>query len=353
LAASPLAQPPADASKPEYPSGRFSGLMFGDYYWYYKYHQAQIDDSNPTEVEGQHGVWFRRIFFTYDYAHSEKISIRLRFEANSNGRFAGGNLTPYVRDAFLRWTYRSGHAITLGIHPTLTFEWLDQFWGLRHVEKTPPDLYAIDASRDFGFTFSGPARIHGLRYAAQWGNESGTGSETREGKILRLETRYERPLFAAEGFYSYARRPPGEDRHTAQGVGGFRYKSVRAAGQYLRQIRGTGDGAPDQTIDVRSAFVVWDVIQHKADLFFRIDNVKGERGGVETGLPGAGQIDYWLLSPNSKFRMFILGGEWFLDPAVRVGPNVEIVKYAKDPDPVRFPGRDQDAILRFTFFWTF
>jgi hypothetical protein len=91
----------------------------------------------------------------------------------------------------------------------------------------------------------------------------------------------------------------------------------------------------------------------KADLFLRVDNVKGHLGGAETGLPGADEIDYWLLSPQSPFTTWIFGGEWFLHPDVRVSPNLALVRYANDPDPANFPGRDQDAILRFTFFWTF
>ena len=49
----------------------------------------------------------------------------------------------------------------------------------------------------------------------------------------------------------------------------------------------------------------------------------------------------------------LLGGEWFLHPSVRIGPNIELVSYAHDPNPVTFPGRDRDAILRLTFYWSF
>jgi hypothetical protein len=78
----------------KFPSSKISGLMFGDYYWYYERHQNQISSTNPTTVEGQHGLWFRRIYFTYDFAYSEKLGTRLRLEANSNGEFAGEILSP-------------------------------------------------------------------------------------------------------------------------------------------------------------------------------------------------------------------------------------------------------------------
>ena len=79
----------------------------------------------------------------------------------------------------------------------------------------------------------------------------------------------------------------------------------------------------------------------------------GHRGGTETGLPGAEGIEYWMLSSQSPFLLWIVGPELYLHPAVRVSPNIELARYKNEPDPVHFPGRRQDAILRLTFFWTF
>ena len=339
----------------EYPSHKFSGLMFGDYYWYSQWHQDQISDTNPTSVEDQNGFWFRRLYFTYDYNYSEKFTTRFRLEANSNGKFAGGDLVPYVKDAYLKWTYTGKQQVTLGIQPSLTFDWFDVFWGLRHVEKTPADLYRIDSSRDFGVTINGPSPVKGLVYAAQFGDESGSGSEIDQGKIVRAETRFEPdPRIVLEGFYSFASRGPDEDRHTAQGIAGFRNNVGRVGGQYLWQRRRSGPSdAPNQTIAIWSGFAVWDVRPKKAGLFIRADNVKGHLGDVETGLPGADGIDYWLLSPAAPFTTWIVGGEWYIHPSIRLSPNLETARYTHDPDPVNFPGRRQDSILRLTFFWTF
>jgi hypothetical protein len=346
---------PTEPSDAKFPSHQFSGLMFGDYYWYYRWHQDQISDTNPTSVEGQQGLWFRRIYFTYDFAYNEKLSTRFRVEVNSNGDFSGGDLVPFVKDAYLKWSYKGKQQLTLGVHPTLTFEWLDGFWGLRHIEKTAADLYRMDSSRDFGLTFGGPTSVNGLTYAAQFGNDSGSGSETNQAKILRFESRYERnPGVALEAFYSFASRPAGQDRQTAQGIAGFRKGIARVAAQYLWQERRSGQlEAPDQTIRIWSGFGVWDFLPKKADLFVRVDDVKGHLGDLETGLPDAEGIDYWLLSSQSPFTIWILGGEWYLHPSVRVGPNLELARYAHDPDPSKFPGRRSDSILRFTFFWTF
>ena len=74
---------------------------------------------------------------------------------------------------------------------------------------------------------------------------------------------------------------------------------------------------------------------------------------IETGLPGADGIDYWVLSTQSPFTTWIFGGEWYVHPAVRLSPNIEIVRYEHDPDPTNLPGRRQDSMFRVTFFWSF
>jgi hypothetical protein len=347
---------PKEAPKSPYPAGKFSGLMFGDYYWYDKWHQDQISSSNTNKVEGQQGFWFRRIYFTYDLTFSEKFTTRFRLEANSNGQFTSpGNINPYIKDAYLKWTYTGKQQLTLGIQPSLTFDWFEGFWGLRHIEKTPADLYRIDSSRDFGLTASGPIEaVKNLYYAAQVGNETGTGSETDRYKIVRFEGRYDmNPGIALEGFYSFGKRPNGQDRTTAQGIVGWRNKVARVAGQYLYQQRKSGKAdTPNQKIDIWSAFGIWEFAPKKADVFFRFDKVKGDLGGKDTGLPGADGIDYWIMSTKQPFKAYFIGFEWFLHPSIRMSPNVEWVKYDNDPDPAKFPGRDQDRIFRITFFWT-
>jgi hypothetical protein len=341
---------------PSYPTHKFSGLMFGDYYSYDKWHRDQISATNTNNVEGQQGFWLRRIYFTYDLTFSEKLTTRFRLEANSNGQFQSpGNLNPFVKDAYLKWTFAAKQALTFGLQHSLLFDWYETWYGLRHIEKTPVDLYRIDSARDLGVSLGGPiAAVKNLAYAVEYGNESGTGSETDKYKVWRFEARYDQnPGIGLEAFYSYAQRPGDQDRTTAQGIAGYRAKTFRAAAQYVHQNRRRANAAgDDQTIDVFSAFGYWEFVPKKLDAFFRFDDVKGELGGMDTGLPGADGIDYWILSPAQPFQMYIFGGEYHLFPTIRVSPNVEIVKYDADPDPVAFPGRDQDRIYRITFFWS-
>ena len=236
--------------------------------------------------------------------YDERLTTRFRLEANSNGQFDGGNLEPYVKDAYLKWTYRGQQQLTLGIQPSLTFDWLEGFWGLRHIEKTPADLYRIDSSRDFGVTLSGPVAVDGLRYGVQFGNDSGNGSEVNVNKAVRIEGRFERKSgLAVEGFYGYMSRPEGESRHTAQAFAGFRRAPVRAGAQFLWQERQSGDvDAVDQIIHVQSGFLVWDIRPMKADAFVRVDRVTGDRGGVETGLPVRRALTTGCCRPGLRSR---------------------------------------------------
>jgi len=340
-----------------FPNTKFSGLVFGDYYWYDKWHQNQISATNTNNVEKQQGFWLRRAYFTADFNINEKFTTRFRLEVNSNGQFTNpGNITPFVKDAYLRWTYHGKQQMTLGIQPTLTFDSEEGFWGLRHIEKTPADLYRIDSSRDFGFTMSGPIEaVKGLSYGGQIANDSGNGSETDKYKTVRILALFDRsPGLHFEGVFNYGKRPAGQDRTTAKAAVGYRGKSFRAAGEYLYQERKSGNATPDQKIDIWSVFGIWDFVPKKAEVYFRFDDVKGKKAGVDTGLPGADGIDYWILSTAQPFKLYIFGAEWYLlHPSIRIGPNIELAKYENDPNPATFPGRDQDRIYRITFFWTF
>src|SRR5262249_31007812 len=161
-------------------------------------------------------------------------------------------------------------------------------YGLRHIEKTPADLYRIDSARDLGLSVGGPiTAVKNLAYAVQYGNESGTGSETDKYKIGRFEVRYVADTgIAAEALYTFAKRPADQDRTTAQGILGWRGKTFRVAGQYIHQKRAKADAAgDDQTIDIGSGFGCWEFRPKKADVFLRVDDVNGKLGGVTTGLP--------------------------------------------------------------------
>ena len=109
--------------------GKFSGLMFGDYY-------AVLSNHVPT-FKNQNGFWFRRIYFTYDKPLSPAFTTRFRLEVNSAGDFGvtSVRMTPFVKDAYLKWT-RTRHNIIFGLSPSPIFEISDRIWGFRSIEKS-------------------------------------------------------------------------------------------------------------------------------------------------------------------------------------------------------------------------
>jgi hypothetical protein len=337
----PVPQPPPPP--PPAPPWRISGLVFGDYYWFASH--------NDEKWDGQQGFWLRRAYLTYDHRFTPKITTRLRLEMNSNGKLQGGLLTPYVKDAYVQWNYLGRQQVQLGIQPSATFNWIEGFWGLRHIEKTPADLYRIDSSRDFSLSLEGPIVLPAVRYVAQFGNDSGNGSETDKYKAYRFAGRYDtNPGFGVEGFYGFFERPLGQDRTIAQVFGGFRGKVFRAGAQYLWQQRKSGTSAPDTEIDLFSAFGVFDVAPQKASVFARVDRVDGNNNKVaDTGVPGVDGIDYLPIDNRFDYTFAVVGFEWYLHRSLRFSPNIEFVTYGDGP-----AGVDVDNIVvpRLTFYWT-
>ena len=328
---------PATPPPSAFPSGKIIGLVFGDFYYFADHHDPKFAH--------QQGFWLRRAYLGYDYAFNDRMNARLRFEMNSSGNLTAGNLVPFVKDAFFNWRYHGKQQARLGIQPTLTIDPEENFWGLRHVEKTPVDLYSIDASRDFAIQLSGPIGEQGLSYAAQLGNDAGQGSEADKFKVVRLMGLYEtRAGLRAEGHYAFGKRPNGQNRKTAKGLVGIKKAAFRAAAEYVWQERKSGTAAADTTIRIVSGFGVWDFAPKKASAFARVDAVKGRKAGADVGLPGADTIAYLPIANNSPFKTFLAGLEFFKG-GIRVSPNVEFVTYDESSIAT-------DVVPRITFFWT-
>ena len=333
------AVPDPPAPPPPAPPYRFTGLVFGDYYYF--------SDHHDSKWESQQGFWLRRAYFTFDYTFTPRVTTRFRLEANSNGKLAGGSLTPYVKDAYLRWTFYGRQQLTLGIQPSLSFDHVESVWGLRHIEKTPLDLYRWDSSRDTGVTVAGPMNeANTLKYSVQFGNESGNNAETDKFKAIRVAARYEtNPGLTVEGMFAQFARDKDADRTTAQVFAGYRAKKARAGFQYSYQKRqaATGTTLPDLELDIFSGFAVADLKPQKFSIFARVDR-------YDDPCPDCSGIDYLPIDTSAKFTMFLAGAEYHLIPAVRFSPNVEWVTYGT-PAKAGTPAPKDDVVWRATFYW--
>lgn len=334
----PVNDPPPAAPAPL--PYKFSGLVFGDYYYF--------ADHHDPKWESQQGFWMRRAYFTFDYIFTPQITTRFRLEANSNGKLAGGAITPYVKDAYLRWTYKGRQQVTLGIQPTLSFDFVESFWGLRHIEKTPLDLYRWDSSRDFGATASGPINeANTLKYSAQFGNESGSNAETDKYKAYRFAARYEtNPGFSVEGYVSQFNRDKNADYITAQVFAGYRVKKARVGLQFSYQDRQAAEGSTTGPVKQKltSFFAVLDPKPQKLSAFLRMDVYNDP-------CPLCSGIDYLPIDVNAKFIYGVAGIEYYIHPSVRFSPNVEWVSYGT-PAKAGVPTPKSDVVARGTFYWT-
>ena len=315
-------------------STRFSGYMFGDYYY--------VAASHNPDLEERNGFWFRRIYFTFDQEISEGWSVRLRTEMNQPGDFTSGSkMTPVVKDAYVQWS-NGRHKIVLGISPTPTWDRLEKAWGYRAVEKTPLDLYKFGSSRDFGLSARGKLDADGrVQYHVMVANGAGNGAEADKGKKVLASLAFS-PVkeFTVEGYADFEDRPGRTNRTTLQGAAWYSRKEGRIGVQYAHQIRQKADGGED-TFDVFSVFGVMR-LQDKLYALARFDRQFQFN-------PKAASIAYVPFAEDAEAGFIVAGLDYGLTDKVHVMPSVEVVTYSEAA--VETP--DSDVLARFTFYYKF
>src|SRR5512143_3253741 len=140
--------------------GKFSGLMFGDYFYNVArdtvFRRTNLPNSAVGGQKDLQGFQFRRIYFTYDNDISEKFTTRFRLEADQAALSSNGKISTYVKDAYLKWkNIFGGSDLTLGLQPTPAYEISENAWGSRSLEKTIMDLRGIIPSRHLGISLPG------------------------------------------------------------------------------------------------------------------------------------------------------------------------------------------------------
>lgn len=156
-----------------------SGLLFADYDY--------TVTSPEGELDGRNGFGYRRIYLTFDFPVSERLSGRVRFETDDSKTTDDGLPAPFVKDLYLtiKEFPAPGHSATFGIHPTPNFRLSEDVWGYRSLEKTVQDRAGAVSSRDMGISFTGPvSRTGTLRYRLMAANNSGVRAETDKYKRL-------------------------------------------------------------------------------------------------------------------------------------------------------------------------
>ncbi len=178
------------ASGSAFGQGKFSGIVFGDYFYNAArdtaFNRANLPNAATGGAKSMQGFLIRRINFSYDYDISEQFAMRFRLEMDGSGGPTGATtqdkkLAAYVKDAWLKWKgVFTGSDLIFGIQPTSAFDVSETAWSYRNLEKTIMDLRGIVPSRGLGVALKGKIDDEGVfNYWAMAANP-GSGSNPKD-----------------------------------------------------------------------------------------------------------------------------------------------------------------------------
>jgi len=322
-------------------SGEIKGYMINEYYSVLSHHNE--------EIEGRHGFWFRRIFFTYDNKLTDNIKMRLRFEMNSPGDFVTSTtLNALVKDAYLNFKL-SGQDVKVGIISPPTFDNIESLWGYRVLEKTPLDLYNLRSSRDFGIALKGNLdNKKKFSYEAMFGNGSANKAEIDKGKIFYGQLGF-KPVegLYLEAYGDYEAQSDNKTYYVYQGFVSYTGNWGRVGIQYSnKHFKQESEGEDDMEYDYQifSAFAVMKAAQD-LELIARYDRAFGD--GFENSFQGY-KISYIPFADNAVSNLFIGAVSWNAVKNVWLIPNIKYVFY-DEPDEGEKPYEDIYANLTLWF----
>jgi hypothetical protein len=329
LALAALLLIPAQALRGE---GKFSGLIFGDYYYAFKNHDAAVVNNN--------GFWLRRIYFTYDNNLTDTFAMRFRLEVNSPGDFkTSTTLIPFVKDAYLSAKIGK-HTLMLGLISTPLYDNLDDYWGYRPMEKTPIDLFKFGNSRELGVGFKGALDAKNkLTYTVIFGNGAGLKSETDRGKAVYGRLNFQPvPALFFELYADYTNLGNDSSVNIFQAFAGVKGKWGRSGLNFGYRHAKQGETSSDMKFV--SVFGVFKLCQ-KMDFVARYDRL------LDPNANGS-KIDYIPMANNAKANVLLAGLSWSLNENVKIIPNIKYVFY-DTPESGAKPAADFYTYLTLNF----
>lgn len=316
--------------------GEISGLAYMDYYWVAHHHNPNLENKN--------GLWFRRLYFTYEHTFNETFSSRLRLEMNSAGDFQSSQkMTPIVKDAYLKWQNDS-HAITAGISGVPALGLVEDVWGYRSVEKSPLDLYDFTSSRDFGLSVKGKIdNAEKFSYHFFLGNGNSNRPEIDKGKKVMLSLGYNiTDQLVIEGYGDYNDATNGRDHYTAQIFSGYQSEKFNLGALYAYQHRESLASTSASDLDLVSVFSNY-MFSDRIKIYLRADHLfdSFEGGSNNSYIPFAEGVE----------STFVVGGvDLLLADQVHLMPNVESIFYGETSAGFT---PYSDIIPRLTLFYEF
>jgi hypothetical protein len=300
------------------------GYIIPEYYFVVSQNSADEEGS----VEGHHGFWIRRIYFSYNTKISDKFSARVRLEMDSPA-FEEDKLIPFIKDAWLKYKLGGGANLVVGIMEPPSFNKIEKFWGYRHLEKTAPDLFKLASSRDFGIALDGKTK-GGLVYTLMYGNYSSNKSEDNKGKGVYGRLGYTSKSVYAEANAHFS-NDGSKDYLYLTGFAGLKGKfgNVGLAFHHKNQSPDEGDDEDTQVLSAMGIFK----LSKKAKAVFRFDYfLKENLKDIGGYLP--------VPSAVAPARLLIAALDFKVHKMIQITPNVKFVFYG-DPDAgIDKPGSD-------------
>lgn len=308
---------------------QIKGRVYADYYFVGSHHDEDID--------GQHGFWFRRLYFTYDHKFTDSWKARVRFEAASKS-FEKADIVPFVKDLYIQYS-KQDNSLLIGISAPPTYAEIEEIWGYRAVEKTPLDLYKMRSSRDTGFALMGDIADKKVHYHFMLANGEGKSSEYNKEKSVYGAVGF-RPVEKVyfEFYGDYAAAPVGKhDSYTVQGFLGYQAETFTFGTHYSYQNYSLDlDAAEDEyEVSLVSAFANFKM-HDRAKFLVRLDR-------MIDALPFGSKVSYSPFDNTSPFYWVLAGIDIKIVKGINLIPNITFVSY-DDLDTNDFYGR-------FTFYW--
>lgn len=318
---------------------KFSGLMFGDYFYNASTHDATKKDIN--------GFQFRRIYITTDYTISNIFSTRFRFESTEGDLTSNGKITTIVKDAWLKWKdIFYGSDLILGISPTPAYDVSEGAWDHRYLEKTIMDLDGIVSSRDFGVDLKGKLSQSGtVKYWLKIGNNSGNSPEANKYKrfygLLEFKPS---PELLITIYGDYASLPKKADKNNSAFVGAG-FINFKQKGKFSIGVESFLKSQQNNFISSNNTY--------KSQTGFGLSI--WAYANVSDNIQLVGRFDTFDPNTNSNANMdtndFILAGIQFSPHEhVNITPNVEIFTHHANSTN---GGDKNDVTPRISFFWEF
>lgn len=350
LATPAAAQVLVTPTPPDFPRGRISGTLFADAYGNlagnprHAYDSAG-NDSAQVNIDGRNnigrdlnGVQVRRVYFQLDNDLSIRYSTRFRLEVDGRSLTSDARVGVAVKAAYMQVRNVYPRAdLLFGLVSTPVFEFAEDYWQYRAVEKTAADFRALSPSSDMGIQLKGFVDAnHVLGYTVLLGNGTGNKPETNRDKRAYASFPIRWRDLRVEPYLDYENVHRGQDRATCKLFVGHDVPHGAVGFEMARQVAHKSPGAYTEAV-VQSLFA---------------------RYSASPTIATFARADYWQKDRRVAHRedqwLFIMGVDWQPAKDVHFIPNIESLQYVQKGAPSAaslHPYNDLQA--RVTLYWKF